>query len=105
MTRALVPGAGEAKNKDTLIELMCCYDCVYEALPKPLIRLGQREQFQSQASHLPQSQSAAAHVAASPAPLVDLDSNSSSSDSDAPISKGARRLAMASAAAAKSARK
>jgi hypothetical protein len=91
MKSARVPGAAEASNKDTLIELMCFYNCEFVALPHPSIVLGKLQRVASSQSR--------------PTPVQTQDKESSSSDPDAPISRGAKRLAREMAAAAAAAKK
>jgi hypothetical protein len=77
MLHANVKGVAKATNKDDLIMLMCKFNCTYRSSEPCGIYLAPK------------------CVGAAPA------ADTSSSDSDDPVSKGARALAVASAAAAK----
>jgi len=101
MKRALVPGSAEAKTKDSLIEIMCSYNCDFVALPHPLIKLGvglrsigqqvypQEYQYQAAAAAPP-----TAPPTTAPTPDAAI-ADESSSDSEAPISRAAIKLALA----------
>ena len=68
---ALVPGAFDAANKHSLIELMCKYNCEFVANPHPMVRLANNQ--------------SSSQLAAVPATATAAVSAASSSDEDAPL--------------------
>jgi hypothetical protein len=69
-----VPGIDAAKNKDSLIELMCKYDCEFIAQPRPVVRVANKQSSSQPAVTLTDGHDAAATSA------IEI-----SSDDDAPL--------------------
>jgi hypothetical protein len=97
MLNANVKGVAYATNKDDLILLMCKFNCMYrmsqdlpEIYPAPKPAAATAAVSNEDVLKFVQRNQVAAHT-----------SDTSSSDSEAPISKGAYKLAVAAAAAAK----